>query len=66
MPYYYLVLAAAALGSLGSGLTIASLARTQREASMGALCYTMAVALTSLVLRPELTPNYVGNGLDAR
>jgi len=28
--------------------------------------YTMAVALTSLVLRPELTPSYVGNGLDAR
>ena len=28
--------------------------------------YTMAVALTTLVLRPELATNYVGNGLDAR
>jgi len=28
--------------------------------------YTMTVALTTLVLRPEVDANYVGNGLDAR
>src|SRR5262249_26470760 len=33
------------IGSLGIGLTIASLARTQRAASMGALCYMLAVTM---------------------
>ncbi len=44
-PLFWLALAAAALGALGIGLTIASLARTQRTASMGALCYMLVVAL---------------------
>jgi hypothetical protein len=44
-PFFWLALGVAALGSLGIGLTIASLARTQRSAGMGALCYTLGVSL---------------------
>ena len=44
-PFFWLVLTVAAFGSLGIGLTIACLARTQRTASMGALCYMLVVAL---------------------
>ena len=39
------ILVATAVGYLGVGMTIASLARTQRMASMGALCYMLTVAL---------------------
>jgi ABC-type Na+ efflux pump permease subunit len=42
---FWLILAVASFGSLGIGLTIASLARTQRAASMGAMCYMMAVTM---------------------
>jgi hypothetical protein len=42
---YWLTVAIAAIGSLGIGLTIASVAKTQRAASMGALCYMMAVTM---------------------
>lgn len=44
-PFFWLALVVAAFGSMGIGLTIASLARTQRAASMGAMSYTFAVAL---------------------
>jgi hypothetical protein len=44
-PFFWLVLVVAAFGSLGVGLTIASWARNQRAASMGALGYMMAVTL---------------------
>jgi hypothetical protein len=44
-PIFWLGLIAAAIGSLGIGLTIASVAKTQRAASMGALCYMLVVAL---------------------
>jgi hypothetical protein len=43
--FYWLALGVAAFGSLGIGLTISSLARTQRTASMGALCYMFVVTL---------------------
>src|SRR5206468_477177 len=43
--FFWLALVTAALGSLGIGLSIASLARTQRTASMGALSYMLVVAL---------------------
>lgn len=43
--FFWLVLLVASLGSLGIGLTIACLARTQRTASMGALCYMLVVTL---------------------
>jgi hypothetical protein len=48
-PFFWLALTAAALGSLGVGMTIACLARTQRTASMGALCYMLCVALLLFV-----------------
>jgi ABC-2 type transporter len=48
-PFFWLALAAAAAGSLGLGLTIASLARTQRAASVGSLAYTLAIALIVFV-----------------
>jgi hypothetical protein len=44
-PFFWLVLLTSSVGYLGVGLTIASVARTQREASMGALCYMLTVAL---------------------
>lgn len=44
-PFFWLCLVTTAVGYLGAGLTIASLARTQRMASMGALCYMLTVAL---------------------
>jgi hypothetical protein len=44
-PFFWLALMVAACGFLGIGLTIASLARTQRAASMGAMCYMMVVGL---------------------
>jgi hypothetical protein len=43
--FFWLALVVASLGSLGIGMVIASLARTQRAASMGALCYMASVAL---------------------
>jgi hypothetical protein len=43
--FFWLTLVVSVLGSMGIGLTIASLARTQRAASMGAMVYTLAVAL---------------------
>jgi hypothetical protein len=43
--FFWLAVVAAVFGSMGVGLTIASLARTQRAASMGAMCYMLVVAL---------------------
>jgi hypothetical protein len=45
LPFFWLALLAATTGAMGIGLTISSLARTQRTASMAALCYMMVVAL---------------------
>jgi hypothetical protein len=55
-PFFWLALAAAVCGSLGVGLTISSLARTQRAASMGALCYMMAVALLLFICQQNGIP----------
>lgn len=54
--FYWLALILAAFGSMGIGMTIASVARTQREASMGALCYMMAVALILLISQQNQIP----------
>jgi hypothetical protein len=43
--FFWLALAMAVFGAMGVGLTIASLARTQRAASMGAMCYMLVIAL---------------------
>jgi hypothetical protein len=48
-PLFWLGLISLALGSLGIGMTIASLARTQRSASLAALCYMLVVTLVLLV-----------------
>jgi hypothetical protein len=37
------------VGTLGIGMTVACLAKTQRAASLGALCYMLAMALVLLV-----------------
>jgi hypothetical protein len=44
-PLFWLAMAVTAVGSLGIGLSIASVARTQRAASVGALCYMLVVAM---------------------
>jgi hypothetical protein len=55
-PFFWLALVVAVLGSMGIGLTIASLARTQRAASMGAMCYTLAVALLLFICQQNNIP----------
>jgi hypothetical protein len=49
LPFFWLVLAATAAGAMGVGLVIASLARTQRAASMGAMSYLLAVTLLLMI-----------------
>jgi hypothetical protein len=48
-PFFWLATIVAATGLLGVGVVIASLARTQRAASVAALSYTLTVALLILV-----------------
>jgi hypothetical protein len=55
-PFFWLALLVAVFGSMGIGLTIASLARTQRAASMGAMCYTLAVALLLFICQQNDIP----------
>lgn len=44
-PFFWFSVLVSVCGSMGIGLTIASIARTQRAASMGAMCYMLVVAL---------------------
>jgi hypothetical protein len=55
-PLFWMTLVAAAMGSLGIGLTIASLARTQRGASMGALCYVLVLAMFLFICQQMRVP----------
>jgi hypothetical protein len=55
-PFFWLCLVVSVAGSMGVGLTIASLARTQRAASMGAMCYMMAVALILFICQQNNIP----------
>ncbi len=55
-PFFWLTVSVAALGSLGIGMTIACLARTQRTASMGALCYMLAVAMLLFICQQGHIP----------
>jgi len=48
-PFFWLSIVSLSLGSLGIGMSIASLARTQRSASLAALCYMLVVAMTMLI-----------------
>jgi hypothetical protein len=55
-PFFWLALVAVVSGSMGIGLTIASVARTQRAASMGAMCYMLAVAVLLLICQQNNIP----------
>jgi hypothetical protein len=55
-PFFWLALVVAVFGAMGIGLTIASLARTQRAASMGAMCYMLAVALLLFICQHNGIP----------
>jgi hypothetical protein len=55
-PFFWLSMVVLAVGYLGIGLTIASLARTQRRASMSALCYLLATALFALICQQNNIP----------
>ncbi len=48
--FFWLALMVTAFGSVGIGLSIASLARTQRLASMGALCYLLLLAMFMVII----------------
>jgi hypothetical protein len=54
--FFWLALLVAVCGAMGIGLTIASLARTQRAASMGAMCYMLAVALVLFICQQNQVP----------
>jgi hypothetical protein len=55
-PFFWLALAVSVVGAMGIGLTIASVARTQRAASMGAMCYMLAVALLLSICQQNNIP----------
>jgi len=44
-PFFWLALVVASISTVGLGLSIASLAQTQRAAGMGAMSYTMVVSI---------------------
>jgi len=48
-PFFWLSMVVAVAGVMGIGLTLASVAKTQRAASMGAMCYLFAVALIMFI-----------------
>ncbi len=48
-PFFWLALISLAIGSLGIGMSISSLARTQRSASLAALCYMLVVTIVLLI-----------------
>jgi hypothetical protein len=48
-PFFWMSLGTLSVGTLGIGMTVACLAKTQRAASLGALCYMLAVALVLLL-----------------
>jgi hypothetical protein len=55
-PFFWATLIVAAVGSMGIGLTIASLARSQREASMIALSYLSILALFQFICQQGQIP----------
>ena len=54
--FFWLTLAAVGAGFLGVGMTVATLARTQRAALMGSMCYLMAVSLVLIVCQSLNVP----------
>ena len=55
-PFFWMALASSAAGSLGLGMTIACIARTQRSAGMGAMGYTLAVTMLVLICKENHIP----------
>lgn len=55
-PFFWLAMLTCVTGSMGVGLTIATLARTQRAASMGAMCYLLAVSLVLFICQQNGIP----------
>jgi hypothetical protein len=47
--FFWLALMVTAYGTLGIGMSIACIARTQRKASMGAMCYWLVITLIMVV-----------------
>jgi ABC-type Na+ efflux pump permease subunit len=54
--FFWLGLLVIVAGSMGIGLTVASLARTQRAASMGAMSYMLAVAMILVICQQNGIP----------
>ena len=55
-PFFWLSMLVCVVGSMGVGLTIASIARTQRAASMGAMAYLLAVSLLLFICQQNGIP----------
>lgn len=55
-PFFWLSLVSVAGGFLGIGMTIATLAKTQRAAFMGSMCYLMSVALILFICQQNGIP----------
>lgn len=56
MPFFWLSVSVGAVGSMGIGMTIATLARTQRLASVGAMCYLLILALFMVTVQLNQIP----------
>jgi hypothetical protein len=54
--FFWLSLLTSVFGSMSVGLTVSSLARTQRTASIGALCYMMSIALVLFICQQNSIP----------
>ena len=55
-PFFWIALVTMATGFLGIGMTVATLARTQRAAFMGSMCYLMSVALLLFICQQNGIP----------
>jgi hypothetical protein len=54
--FFWLALLAMAAGFLGIGMTVSTLAKTQRAAFMGSMCYLMSVALILFICQQNGIP----------
>ncbi|MGL6072971.1 MAG: ABC transporter permease [Fimbriiglobus sp.] len=54
--FFWLALVALGAGFLGIGMTVATLAKTQREAFMGSMCYLMSVSLILFICQQNSIP----------
>ena len=56
LPLTFILLLMMVVGAMGVGLTIAGVARTQRSASLGAMCYLLGVALVLFICQQNGIP----------